>query len=97
MRIARHVNGLKLVALFCLLLVPITLSLEICHFHSAYEASSKSCPICTAAHATTPVVVTAALMASPIFFSAQRIHIYESQAQHRALAFELSVRPPPAS
>src|SRR5579885_2982856 len=95
----RHTKALKILALVCLVVVSISVTVEASHFHSTYEESSsnsKPCPICVAAHTLTPALVNAVLTVAPAVLPiAQKICLTESSLQQSILGFELSVRPPP--
>jgi len=96
----RHTKALKLLALLCLVVVSITVTVEASHFHSALEESSsnsKPCPICVVAHTLTPALVKAVFTVGPAtILVSQKVCVSESFFQQNILGFELSVRPPPS-
>jgi hypothetical protein len=83
----------KKIALLCLLLALWSVVAFVAHHHSSTN-EALTCRVCVAAHSAAPVA--AAVASSSAFFPIAAFRAEAVSAQHRLIAFALSVRPPPA-
>jgi hypothetical protein len=83
----------KKIAVFCLLLALWSVLAIVAHHHSSAN-EALTCRVCVAAHSAAPIA--AAIAPTSTFVPIAAFRPEAVSAQHRLIAFALSVRPPPA-